>query len=64
VSGRDGRPADGGAVAAERRREQPHPWADKFVVLVGTKRALAIAVKNDKTESRFTQLAARLGARV
>ncbi len=34
--------------------------ARKLVVLVGTKRALAIAVKNDKTEARFTQLAARL----
>jgi len=34
--------------------------ARRLVVLVGTKRALAIAVKNDKTESRFTQLAARL----
>ena len=36
--------------------------ARKLVVLVGTKRALAIAVKNDKTESRFTQLAALLRA--
>jgi exodeoxyribonuclease V alpha subunit len=36
--------------------------ARRLVVLVGTKRALAIAVKNDKTEARFTQLAARLGA--
>jgi exodeoxyribonuclease V alpha subunit len=34
--------------------------ARKLVVLVGTKRALAIAVKNDRTESRFTQLAAQL----
>jgi exodeoxyribonuclease V alpha subunit len=34
--------------------------ARKLVVLVGTKRALAIAVKNDKTESRFTQFAALL----
>ena len=34
--------------------------ARKLVVLVGTRRALAIAVKNDKTEARFTQLAARL----
>jgi len=34
--------------------------ARKLVVLVGTKRALAIAVKNDKTETRFTQLAALL----
>jgi exodeoxyribonuclease V alpha subunit len=34
--------------------------ARKLVVLVGTKRALAIALKNDKTETRFTQLAALL----
>ena len=34
--------------------------ARRLVVLVGTMRALAIAVKNDKTEARFTQLAARL----
>lgn len=34
--------------------------ARRLVVLVGTKRALAIAVKNDETEARFTQLAARL----
>lgn len=36
--------------------------ARKLVVLVGTRRALAIAVKNDKTEMRFTQLAAQLGS--
>ncbi len=36
--------------------------ARKLVVLVGTKRALAIAVKNDKTEARFTQLATQLGS--
>ncbi len=35
--------------------------ARRLVVLVGTRRALAIAVKNDKTEARFTQLAVRLG---
>ena len=34
--------------------------ARKLAVLVGTRRALAIAVKNDKTEARFTQLATRL----
>ena len=34
--------------------------ARKLVVLLGTRKALAIAVKNDKTESRFTQFAARL----
>jgi len=36
--------------------------ARKLVVLIGTRRALAIAVKNDKTEMRFTQLAAQLGS--
>lgn len=36
--------------------------ARRLVVLVGTRRALAIAVENDRTEARFTQLAARLGA--
>jgi exodeoxyribonuclease V alpha subunit len=30
------------------------------LVVVGTRRALAIAVKNDRTESRFGQLAAQL----
>ena len=35
--------------------------ARRLVVLVGTERALGIAVKNDKTEARFTQLAAKLG---
>jgi len=34
--------------------------ARKLAVLVGMRRALAIAVKNDKTEARFTQLATRL----
>jgi exodeoxyribonuclease V alpha subunit len=32
----------------------------RLVVLVGTRRALAIAVKNDRVEARFTQLASRL----
>jgi exodeoxyribonuclease V alpha subunit len=32
----------------------------RLVVLVGTRRALAIAVKNDQVEARFTQLASRL----
>jgi exodeoxyribonuclease V alpha subunit len=32
----------------------------RLVVLVGTRRALAIAVKNDRIEARFTQLASRL----
>ena len=34
----------------------------KLVVLVGTKKAMAIAVKNDKTEKRYTQLRDRLVA--
>jgi exodeoxyribonuclease V alpha subunit len=38
--------------------------ARRLAVLVGTRRALAIAVKNDKTESRFTQLATQLGTAV
>lgn len=36
----------------------------RFVVVVGTRRALAIAVKNDRIESRFTQLASRLRSRI
>ncbi len=32
----------------------------KLVVLIGTKRALTIAVKNDKTQKRYTRLRARL----
>ena len=35
---------------------------EKLVVLVGTKKAMAIAVKNDKTEKRFTRLRDRLVA--
>jgi exodeoxyribonuclease V alpha subunit len=34
--------------------------AKKLAILVGTKRALAIAVKNDKTRKRFTGLSDRL----
>ncbi|MCW3488645.1 SF1B family DNA helicase RecD2 [Dethiobacter alkaliphilus] len=34
--------------------------AKELVVLVGTKKALAIAVKNNKVEARYTRLAARL----
>jgi exodeoxyribonuclease V alpha subunit len=34
----------------------------KLVVLVGTSKALAIAVKNDKTQSRNTRLRDRLKA--
>jgi len=30
------------------------------VVLVGTKKALAIAIRNDKTQKRFTRLRERL----
>jgi superfamily I DNA/RNA helicase len=70
-SDRCGPPGEG----ALARRAPTGQWADKrnllytgitrarkLVVLVGTKRALAIAVKSDKTESPFTQLAAQLGA--
>ena len=32
----------------------------KLVVLIGQRKALAIAVRNSKTESRFTGLLARL----
>jgi len=32
----------------------------KLVVIVGTKKALAIAVKNDKTQKRYTYLKYRL----
>jgi len=32
----------------------------RLVVLIGTRRALAIAVKNDRVELRYTQLASRL----
>jgi len=32
----------------------------EIVVMIGTKKALAIAVKNDKTQKRFTSLALRL----
>jgi exodeoxyribonuclease V alpha subunit len=32
----------------------------KLVVLVGAKKAMAIAVRNDKTEKRFTRLRERL----
>jgi exodeoxyribonuclease V alpha subunit len=35
----------------------------KLVVLVGSKRALAIAVKNDKTQKRYTRLKERLALR-
>jgi exodeoxyribonuclease V alpha subunit len=34
----------------------------KLVVLVGTKKALAIAIRNNKTEKRYTLLRQRLGA--
>ncbi len=32
----------------------------RLVVLVGSRRALAVAIKNDQATSRFTRLAARL----
>jgi len=34
--------------------------AKRLVVLVGSKRAIAIAVKNNKVQHRYTNLAARL----
>jgi exodeoxyribonuclease V alpha subunit len=36
--------------------------AKELVVLVGTSRALHIAVKNDKTRLRFTHLASRVNS--
>ena len=36
----------------------------KLVVMVGTKKALAIGVKNNKTEKRYTYLGQRLRERV
>jgi exodeoxyribonuclease V alpha subunit len=36
----------------------------RLVVVVGTRRALAIAVRNDRIESRFTQLASRIRSRI
>ena len=38
--------------------------AKELVVLIGTKKALAIAVRNNKVEERYTRLAARLVADV
>ena len=38
--------------------------ARELVVLVGTKKALGIAVKNDNVSERYTGLAARLGEKV
>ncbi|MGA7878581.1 MAG: ATP-binding domain-containing protein, partial [Desulfoferrobacter sp.] len=35
----------------------------KLVMLIGTKKALAIAVKNNKTQKRYTRLCDRLTAR-
>jgi exodeoxyribonuclease V alpha subunit len=34
--------------------------AKKLVVLIGTKKALAIAIKNNKPQLRFTHLSERL----
>jgi exodeoxyribonuclease V alpha subunit len=36
--------------------------AKKLVVLIGTKKALAIAIKNNRPQLRFTHLSARLVA--
>jgi exodeoxyribonuclease V alpha subunit len=38
--------------------------ARELVVLIGTKKALAIAVKNNRTEARYTRLAARLAQKI
>jgi exodeoxyribonuclease V alpha subunit len=35
-------------------------WGRKLVVMIGMKRALAIGVKNNKTQKRYTHLRARL----
>jgi exodeoxyribonuclease V alpha subunit len=32
----------------------------KLVIVIGTKKAMAIAIRNDKTASRYTALSARL----
>jgi exodeoxyribonuclease V alpha subunit len=36
--------------------------AKKLVVLIGTKKALAIAIRNNKPQLRFTHLSVRLAA--
>jgi exodeoxyribonuclease V alpha subunit len=36
----------------------------RLVVLVGIRRALSIAVKNDRIESRFTQVTNRIRSRI
>ena len=38
--------------------------AKELVVLIGTKKALAIAVRNNKVEARYTKLAARLAEKI
>ena len=35
-------------------------WGKKLVVLIGQKKALALAVRNNRTEHRFSGLLARL----
>lgn len=35
-------------------------WGKKLVVIVGTCKALAIGIHNDKTQKRFTRLKERL----
>ena len=37
-------------------------WGKKLVVLIGQKKALALAVRNNRTEHRFSGLLARLKA--
>ena len=47
-----------------RERLQRHPlasvWAQRLCVLVGNRRAIAIAVRNNKVAHRFTALDMRL----
>jgi exodeoxyribonuclease V alpha subunit len=38
--------------------------AKRLVVLVGSKRAIAIAVRNNKVQHRYTKLASRLSAKL
>jgi exodeoxyribonuclease V alpha subunit len=38
--------------------------AKRLVVLVGSKRAIAIAVRNNKVQHRYTNLASRLSAKL
>jgi exodeoxyribonuclease V alpha subunit len=37
-------------------------WAKKLVVLVGSRRAIGMAIRNNKVQQRYTGLAKRLAA--